>query len=71
MPPDVFGKPDWQVKSEYIAAEDENAAIRNAFGGNRRELFTGVMSALPPLSRKVWDDVAVQVVFFNDLDKLH
>lgn len=30
MPPDVSGKPDWQVKSEYIAAEDENGALHRS-----------------------------------------
>lgn len=57
----------WTVRTRYIVAEDENAAtslIRNALGGNRRDLFTGVVSTKPPISRYARDDVTVQVVFF-------
>lgn len=60
----------WHVKPEHIVVEDDNAAthlIKNAFGGKRRNLFTGVMSIYPPLSRDVRDDVTVQVVFFGGI----
>lgn len=59
--------PEWKAESEFVVTEDKNAAthlIRNALGGNRRDLFTGVMSALAPFSREARDDVTVQVIFF-------
>ncbi|MCJ1333365.1 hypothetical protein MMC10_010060 [Thelotrema lepadinum] len=67
MPYEFSGEPDWQVEPKYIVTEDKNAAthlIRNTLGGNRRALFTGIMSALPPLSREARDDITVQVVLF-------
>ena len=67
LPYDFSGEPNWQVESKYIVTEDNNAAthlIRNTLGGNRRDLFTGIMSAMPPLSREAHDDITVQVVFF-------
>ena len=57
----------WRVKPEFMTTEDANAAtnlIRNTLGGNRRDLFTGVMSTKPTISRYARDDVTVQVVFF-------
>lgn len=39
--------------------------IRNAFGGIRRDLFTGVMSARAPHSRVMRDDITVVVFFFG------
>ena len=67
QPHEFSGEAAWRVKSEYIVTEDDNAAthlIRNTLGGNRRELFTGVMSTMSPLSREARDDITVQVVFF-------
>ncbi|OMP82921.1 Protein phosphatase 2C-like protein [Diplodia seriata] len=59
---------EWRATPEYFVVEDDNAAahlVRNAFGGSRRNLFCGVMSAYPPISRNVRDDTTVQVVFFG------
>ncbi|KAF9638873.1 putative protein phosphatase 2c protein [Lasiodiplodia theobromae] len=61
---------EWRATPEYFVVEDDNAAthlVRNAFGGSRRNLFCGVMSAYPPISRNVRDDTTVQVVFFGDV----
>ncbi|KAF1349892.1 phosphatase 2C-domain-containing protein [Delphinella strobiligena] len=59
---------EWTVKPEHFVVEDDNCAthlIKNAFGGNRRSLFCGVMAVSPPLSRDVRDDISVHVVFFG------
>ena len=59
---------EWRATPEHFVIEDENAAthlVKNAFGGSRRGLFCAVMSAYPPISRNVRDDVTVQVVFFG------
>jgi pyruvate dehydrogenase phosphatase len=59
---------DWKATPEYFAIEDENAATclaRNAMGGTRRNLFTGVMSIDGPLSRNAVDDTTIMVVFFD------
>lgn len=61
----------WRVKPEYFVYEDDNAAthlIRNAFGGNRRELFSGIITASSNRAREVRDDTTVQVIFFGDSD---
>uniref|UniRef100_L2FZ80 Protein phosphatase 2c n=1 Tax=Colletotrichum fructicola (strain Nara gc5) TaxID=1213859 RepID=L2FZ80_COLFN len=66
----TYGWPNWYAKPENFVVEDlDNAAvhlIKNALGGARRTLFTGVALAYPPLSRSVRDDVTVQVIFFQD-----
>lgn len=46
-----------------VAAND--LAVKNALGGKRRNLFRGIMSMQPPLSRDVRDDITVHVVFFG------
>ncbi|OLN97829.1 Protein phosphatase 2C-like protein [Colletotrichum chlorophyti] len=67
------GWPNWHATPEYFVVEDlDNAAvhlIKNAFGGRRRTLFTGVTLAYPPLARTVRDDTTVQVIFFQDPTK--
>ncbi|KAH0428616.1 protein phosphatase 2c [Colletotrichum camelliae] len=69
----TYGWPNWYAKPENFVVEDlDNAAvhlIKNALGGARRTLFTGVTLAYPPLSRSVRDDVTVQVIFFQDQAK--
>ena len=64
------GVGSWRATPEHFAIEDlDNAAVclaKNAFGGNRRELFRGVMTEVAPRSRYVRDDVTVQVIFFED-----
>ncbi|KAK5107500.1 hypothetical protein LTR62_001072 [Meristemomyces frigidus] len=58
----------WRVSPKHFIVEDENCGIhmiKNALGGRRRDLFTGVMSVQPPLSRNVRDDITVHVIFFG------
>lgn len=58
----------WKVSPKHFINEDENCGIhlvKNALGGKRRDLFTGLMSVQPPLSRYVRDDISVHVVFFG------
>lgn len=58
----------WRVSPKHFVNEDQNAGIhlvKNALGGNRRDLFCGVMSVQPPLSRSVRDDITVHVIFFG------
>ena len=58
----------WRVSPKHFIVEDDNAGIhliKNVLGGNRRELFNGVMTVQPPLSRQVRDDITVHVVFFG------
>jgi pyruvate dehydrogenase phosphatase len=60
--------PTWKVEPKYFAIEDDNAAqclARNAFGGTRSDLLSGVLSYSPPLSRDVRDDTTILVVFFD------
>ena len=59
---------DWQFEKERMTIQDENAAVhlmRNSLGGNYHELIAGRLAFDPPLSRRVRDDITVQVVFFN------
>ncbi|TKA79453.1 hypothetical protein B0A55_04224 [Friedmanniomyces simplex] len=58
----------WRVSPKHFVVEDVHCGIhliKNALGGKRRDLFTGVMSVQPPLSRRVRDDITVQVIFFG------
>jgi len=58
----------WRVSPKHFVNEDTNCGIhlvKNALGGNRRELFNGIMTVTPPLSRMVRDDITVQVIFFG------
>ncbi|KAK1810515.1 hypothetical protein LTR12_015131 [Friedmanniomyces endolithicus] len=58
----------WRVSPKHFVVEDAHCGvhlIKNALGGKRRDLFTGVMSVQPPLSRRVRDDITVHVVFFG------
>ncbi|KAB8766448.1 hypothetical protein FH972_026608 [Carpinus fangiana] len=60
---------EWKATSEHFVFEDDNAAtclVKNALGGRRRGLFTGVMSLPSSLSRDARDDITVQVIFFDD-----
>lgn len=60
----------YKATSEYFAIEDlDNAAVclvKNALGGNRREMFRGLVTTYTPLSRYARDDITVQVIFFRD-----
>lgn len=62
------GAMKWRVSPKHFIVEDDNCGchlIKNALGGKRRNLFCGVVSIQPPLSRKVRDDITVQVIFFG------
>ena len=52
-----------------FAIEDlDNAAVcllKNVLGGRHRYMVAGSLTATPPLSRYVRDDMTVQVVFFQ------
>jgi pyruvate dehydrogenase phosphatase len=60
----------WTVTPEDFVFEDLDSAavclVKNAFGGRKRGLFTGVVTAREPASRYVRDDITVMVVFFRD-----
>lgn len=64
------GWASWSSKPEDFAIEDMDSAavclVKNAFGGRRRGLLRGVVSAEGPGSRYARDDVTVQVIFFDD-----
>lgn len=61
------------VNPDYFAIEDLDSAavclLKNALGGNRRELFKGMLTTYAPLSRYVRDDITIQVIFFSDPSK--
>ncbi|KAJ5188524.1 hypothetical protein N7491_004848 [Penicillium cf. griseofulvum] len=59
---------DWRFVEERTTTQDDNAAVhlmRNSLGGNHHELIAGRLAFDPPFSRRVRDDITVQVVFFN------
>jgi pyruvate dehydrogenase phosphatase len=58
----------WRTAPKHFVNEDVNCGvhlIKNALGGKRRDLFTGVATVQPPLARNVHDDITVHVVFFG------
>lgn len=58
----------WKFVEERTTTQDDNAAVhlaRNALGGNHHELVAGRLAFSPPFSRRVRDDITVQVVFFG------
>jgi pyruvate dehydrogenase phosphatase len=63
---------DWKATPEFFAIEDNNAAVclaRNALGGTRRGLFTGILSIPGPMCRNAVDDTTIMVVFFDKLEQ--
>lgn len=63
----------WKVEPKHFVVEDANCGVhvlKNALGGKRRDLFTGVMSVQPPLSRNVRDDITIHVIFFGQNNKI-
>ncbi|KAJ5950728.1 Protein phosphatase 2C [Penicillium vulpinum] len=59
---------NWKFVEERTTIQDDNAAVhlmRNSLGGNYHELIAGRLAFGPPFSRRVRDDITVQVVFFN------
>jgi pyruvate dehydrogenase phosphatase len=58
----------WRVSPKHFINEDQNCGVhlvKNALGGRRRDLFTGVMSVAHPWSRNIRDDISVTVLFFG------
>jgi pyruvate dehydrogenase phosphatase len=63
---------DWKATPEFFAVEDDNAAVclaRNAMGGTRRGLFTGILSLPSPMCRNAVDDTTIMVVFFDKVEE--
>lgn len=62
---------NWESIEERATVQDENAAVhlvRNSLGGNHHELVSGKLAFTPPHSRRLRDDITVQVVFFDGTD---
>jgi pyruvate dehydrogenase phosphatase len=62
---------NWKFVEERTTTQDDNAAVhltRNSLGGNHHEMIAGRLAFDSPFSRRVRDDITVQVVFFN-IDK--
>lgn len=59
---------DVRFREERTTIQDFNNVavhlLRNACGGNHRELLAGKLAFQPPYSRAVRDDMTVQVIFF-------
>ena len=64
---------DLRFEEERTAIEDlDNVAVhllRNACGGNHRELLAGTLAVRPPYSRDLRDDITIQVIFFGIMGK--
>jgi pyruvate dehydrogenase phosphatase len=59
---------NWKFVGSRTTIQDDNAAVhlvRNALGGNHHELIAGRLAFGSPFSRRVRDDITVQVVFFG------
>ncbi|TAQ84318.1 hypothetical protein B7494_g7352 [Chlorociboria aeruginascens] len=59
---------NWRFVDERGTIQDGNAAvhlIRNCLGGNHHEMIAGQLAFNAPSSRRVRDDITVQVVFFT------
>ncbi|KAL6699637.1 protein serine/threonine phosphatase 2C [Trichoderma pleuroticola] len=66
LPQPTYGPFDFEGRT---VIQDDNVAVhlvRNALGGNHHELIAGRLAFSPPSSRRVRDDMTVQVVFFNN-----
>lgn len=58
----------WKFEEGRTTVQEENVAVhlvRNLLGGNHHELIAGRLAFGPPSSRRVRDDITVQVIFFN------
>lgn len=58
----------WKFVEERTTVQDDNVAvhlIRNSLGGNHHELIAGRLAVSSPFSRRLRDDITVQVVLFN------
>jgi pyruvate dehydrogenase phosphatase len=64
----VVPEEGWKLEEKKITVQDDNVAVhlvRNALGGAHHDMISGVLAFKPPFSRKVRDDITVQVVFFE------
>lgn len=58
----------WKFEDGRKTIQDDNAAVhlvRNSLGGNHHELIVGRLAFSFPQSRRLRDDMTLQVVFFN------
>lgn len=71
---EAASRPQRHYASFYTADEanfvvkDDNAAthlVRNALGGKDEDMLRGLLTASPPKSRQMRDDISVQVIFFG------
>lgn len=56
------------VPQNFVIEDVDNAAVhllKNALGGNRRNLFVASTMMGQPLSRSIRDDMAIQILFFQ------
>ena len=56
---------------ERFVTEDKNCAshlIRNALGGNDRDMVSALLTLPSPFSRRYRDDLTVNVIFFGEAD---
>lgn len=67
-----FGQFEEGVNRKFVeertTVQDDNAAvhlIRNSLGGSFHELIAGRLALSSPFSRRLRDDITVQVIFFN------
>ncbi|KNG87183.1 pyruvate dehydrogenase [Aspergillus nomiae NRRL 13137] len=59
---------DWEFEEGRTTIQDDNVAVhlvRNSLGGNHHELIAGRLALGSPFSRRIRDDMTVQVVFFH------
>ncbi|KAM0323488.1 hypothetical protein ACHAQA_008768 [Verticillium albo-atrum] len=62
------GEFEWRFVEERTTVQDKNAAVhlvRNSQGGNHHELIAGRLAVGSPFSRRLRDDITVQVAFFG------
>ncbi|KAJ4301965.1 hypothetical protein N0V88_002093 [Collariella sp. IMI 366227] len=60
---------DRRFVEERATVVDENAAVhlvRNSLGGNHHEMIAGRLAYDEPFSRRIRDDITVQVIFFGE-----
>lgn len=59
---------NWKFVEERTTVQDDNVAVhlmRNSLGGNSHELIAGRLAFSSPFSRRIRDDITIQVIFFN------
>lgn len=59
---------NWKFVEGRTIIQDDNVAVhlvRNSLGGNHHELIAGRLTFSSPFSRRLRDDMTVQVVFFK------